>query len=125
MSVIPFTGIVSFSAEHSNNRVRNLLQGGSGKWSCPAVYTEKSMEVELSLPPCYIEGIDVGNFGSASLEFQVNRSTEPVSKRETLILVRHLKGKYEGICPLARRILEIRIRILEYVVLLKNVLLYY
>ena len=93
MSVIPFTGIVSFSAEHSNNRVRNLLQGGSGKWSCPAVYTEKSMEVELSLPPCYIEGVDVGNFGSASLEFQVNRSTEPVSKRETLILVRRQKGE--------------------------------
>ncbi len=88
MSVIPFTGVVSFSAEHPNNRVRNLLSGGSGKWSCPASYPEKSMEVELSLPPCYIEGLDIGNFGSANLEVQVNRSTDPVSKRETLILVK-------------------------------------
>ncbi len=88
MSVIPFTEVVSFSAEHPVNRVRNLLPGHSGKWSCPSSFSEKSIEVELGLPPCYIEGIDVGNFGSVSLEVQVHRSSEPISKRETLILVR-------------------------------------
>ena len=88
MSVIHFTEVVSFSAEHPANRVRNLLPGHSGKWSCPSSFSEKSIEVELGLPPCYIEGIDVGNFGSVSLEVQVHRSSEPISKRETLILVR-------------------------------------
>ncbi len=88
MSVIPFTGIVSFSTEHPLNRVQNLLPGNSGKWTCPSMFTEKFIDVELSLPPCFIEGLDVGNFGSSSLEVQVNRSNEPSSKRETLILVK-------------------------------------
>lgn len=87
MSVINFTGIVNFSAEHPVNRVQNLMPGNAGKWTCPNSFSEKSIDVELSLPPCYIDAIDVGNFGSASLEIQVNRSNEPSSKREILVLV--------------------------------------
>ena len=71
MSVINFTAIVNFSADHPVNKVQNLLPGNSGKWTCPNSFNEKSIDVELSLPPCYIEGIDIGNYGSASLEIEV------------------------------------------------------
>ena len=90
MAIIPYTGIVTFSAEHPQNRVKNLIKSAAnstsgGKWTTPKDYLEKTVEVELSIPPSYIEALDIGNCGSASIEVQVGRSDQPANKREVLL----------------------------------------
>lgn len=99
---IPFRDVVTFSAEHPTHRVRNLLLGGvlgglgsagnsnsggaaCGKWTAPKYHPEESIEVELSFPPCFIRSLDVGNHWTATMEIEVGRSSEPVSKREPLL----------------------------------------
>ena len=82
---ITFRDIISFSAEHPQNRVQNLLKTGkTGKWTSPKHHPEPTIDVELSLPPCYIKSLDVGNHWTAVLEIEVG-SKESDSKREPLL----------------------------------------
>ena len=83
---ITFRDVVSVSAEHPQNKVQNLLKTGkTGKWTSPKHHSEPTIDVELSLPPCYIKSLDVGNHWTAMLEIEVSRSDEPASKREPLL----------------------------------------
>ena len=79
---ITFRDIISFSAEHPQNKVQNLLK--TGKWTSPKNFPEATIDVELSLPPCYIKSLDVGNHWSAVLEIEVG-STEKKSRMEPLL----------------------------------------
>ena len=82
---ITFRDIISFSAEHPQNKVQNLLKTGkTGKWTSPKNFPETTIDVELSLPPCYIKSLDVGNHWSAVLEIEVG-STEKKSRMEPLL----------------------------------------
>ena len=82
---ITFRDIISFSAEHPQNRVQNLLKTGkTGKWTSPKHHPEPIIDVELSLPPCYIKSLDVGNHWTAVLEIEVG-SKEGKNKREPLL----------------------------------------
>jgi len=82
---ITFRDIISFSAEHPQNKVQNLLKTGkTGKWTSPKHHPEPIIDVELSLPPCYIKSLDVGNHWTAVLEIEVG-SKEGKNKREPLL----------------------------------------
>lgn len=82
---ITFRDIISFSAEHPTNKVQNLLKTGkTGKWTSPKHHPEATIDVELSLPPCYIKSLDIGNHWTAVLEIEVGRK-EGSSKREPLL----------------------------------------
>ena len=80
---IPFREVVTFSAEHNQHKVKNLLKGG--KWTSPKGYEEIFIDVELSLPSCYIKSLDIGNCWSASIDIEVGRADEASSKREPLL----------------------------------------
>lgn len=82
---IPFRDIVTFSAEHPQNKVKNLLKPGSGKWTSPKGHEEVYIDVELSLPSCYIKSLDIGNMWSHSVDIEVGRADEPSNKREPLL----------------------------------------
>ena len=82
---ITFRDVISVSAEHPQNKVQNLLKTGkTGKWTSPKHHPEATIDVELSLPPCYIKSLDVGNHWTAVLEIEVG-SNEASSKREPLL----------------------------------------
>lgn len=92
MATIPFTEVISFSSEHSVNKVNNLIKG-QGKWTTPFKNVSSlakggneilEIEAEFKMPTCKIEAIDIGNFWTATLEIYVGRSGESASSRVAL-----------------------------------------
>jgi len=82
---IPIRDVVTFSAEHPQHKVKNLLKTGSGKWTSPKGHDEVYIDVELSLPSCYIKSLDIGNMWSHSVDIEVGRADEASTKREPLL----------------------------------------
>ena len=65
--------------------MKNLLKTGSGKWTSPKGHDEVYIDVELSLPSCYIKSLDIGNMWSHSVDIEVGRADEASTKREPLL----------------------------------------
>ena len=61
------------------------MKSGSGKWTSPKGHDEVYIDVELSLPSCYIKSLDIGNMWSHSVDIEVGRADEASTKREPLL----------------------------------------
>ena len=71
------------------HKVKNLLKAGSGKWTSPKGHDEVYVDVELSLPSCYIKSLDIGNMWSHSVDIEVGRADK---------VLLHLENKLSYIC---------------------------
>ena len=91
MASIPIIEVISFSTEHSVNRVSNIVKN-CGKWTIPvknvsAIRGNEITEIqaEFKIPSCKIEAIDIGNFWSSVIEIEVGRSGESAGSRIPLL----------------------------------------
>lgn len=85
MAALPILDIVSFSTEHTVHKLANLV-GRKGRWTTPPNGGLEVLEAEFRIPEnSLIEGLDVGNYYSASLRVEVGRSGESTSKLRPLL----------------------------------------
>ena len=86
MTTIPILEVISFSTEHSINKVQNIVKN-TGKWTNQTKNVSLrgkeiyEIQAEFKLPKCKIEAIDLGNCWSATIEMKLGRSGESISSR--------------------------------------------
>lgn len=75
MGPVKFTRVISCSSEDPNQPAENLVKDGTyRKWRCQS-NGEQRVWVELQLAEaCFVNGIDLGNNGSAFVEVLVGRT---------------------------------------------------
>uniref|UniRef100_H2Y3N6 DNA repair protein XRCC1-like n=2 Tax=Ciona intestinalis TaxID=7719 RepID=H2Y3N6_CIOIN len=93
MPQIKLEHVVSFSSEHKEHKVENLLK--SGKWKCAKPGEKQSFVVFQFKKATKISSIDIGNDGSAFVEVLVCRSGGE-EKYEVLLLASSLMSPLES-----------------------------